>query len=92
MDVEQASASIDALIEKRTRKKKDANATEEMWKASERRHQEKRRRENRRLWLEYYEKMNRLHLGIAEEHASRRARLLAETFSPDEGPDTPEVA
>ena len=86
MDVDKASAGIDALIEKRSRDKKRVNEEEDRWKASERRHQEKRRRENRQAWLEYYEKMNRLHLGIAEEHASRRSQLLAEDYQGlDEG-------
>jgi hypothetical protein len=86
-DTEAAESQLNAFIERRAKGAEKANAEEELWRASERRVLAKRRRENRQSWLEYYEHMNRLHLGIAEEHASRRVRLLAEEFSPDEGPD-----
>jgi hypothetical protein len=90
--IEAVEKQLDAFINARSKTKTRANEEEALWKLSERRVQEKRRRKNRQSWLEYYEHMNRLHLGIAEEHASRRARLLAEGFSSDEGPDTPEAA
>ena len=90
--IEAAEQSIDAFINSRSKAKEKANREEELWRASERRALAKRRQENRQSWLEYYERMNRIHLGLAEEHASRRVRLLAEEFSPDEGPDTPEAA
>jgi hypothetical protein len=88
---ERAEKSIDEFINARSKAKEKANEEEALWKASERRVQERRRRENRQSWLEYYEHMNRLHLGIAEEHAAKRVRLLAEEFSPAEGP-SPEAA
>jgi hypothetical protein len=91
--VERAEASLDAFINSRSRDKKKANSEEEMWRASERRVRAQRRQENRQSWLEYYEKMNRLHLGIAAEHADRRSRLLAEDYTgPSSGPNAPEAA
>ncbi len=50
------------MIERRARERSKADALEEMWKASARRHQEKRRRENAALWYAFY-------LGLAEAHA-----------------------
>jgi hypothetical protein len=86
--VERAESEIDNFILKRNRDREDANRVEAAWALSEARHRARRREENRAAWLEYYEKMNRLHLGIAAEHASRRSRLLAEDYTGfDEGPD-----
>jgi hypothetical protein len=89
---EKAEKQLTAFINARSKAKERANEEEELWRASERRVLAKRRRENRQSWLEFYERMNRIHLGLAEEHATRRVQLLAEEFSPDEGPDTPEAA
>jgi hypothetical protein len=91
LDVEavgRAEASIDAFINSRSKAKERANEEEALWKASERRVQQKRREANRQEWLRFYERMNHLHLGLAAEHADRRSRLLAECgYEPDEGPD-----
>ncbi len=54
MDVEKANLSIDSLIQRRADAGNDANDLEEMWKAGEERHREKRRRENRALWCTHY--------------------------------------
>src|SRR4051812_34878742 len=62
--IEAAEKSIDAFINSQSKAKTRANEEADLWKASERRVQEIRRRENREAWLEYYEMMNQLHLGI----------------------------
>ena len=85
--VEQAEQSLDSFINSRSRDKAKANEKEELWRASERRVQEKRRRENRQGWISFHGHMQSLHQGLAEEHASRRSRLLAEDYTGlDEGP------
>jgi hypothetical protein len=89
---ERAERDLDAFINRRSRAKEKANAEEEMWRASERRVREKRRQLNRQAWLDFYEHMNRLHLGLAAEHADKRSRLMLEGgYEPDEAPD-PEAA
>jgi hypothetical protein len=89
---EAAEASINQFIERRAREKADANRIEEEWAISEHRHRERRREANRQEWLRFYEHMNRLHLGLAAEHADRRSRLLAECgYEPEEAPG-PEAA
>ena len=85
---ERAEADLDRFINARSRQKNEANTEEELWRASERRVREKRRRENRQEWLDFYERMNRLHLGLAAEHADRRSRLMLEGgYEPDDAPE-----
>jgi hypothetical protein len=71
---EKAEKSIDEFINKRARDKAEANKEEEKWRAAVRRVREKRRRENRRLWIDHHGHMNLLHLGLAAEHARPRSR------------------
>jgi hypothetical protein len=86
--VEAAEASIDAFINKRSKDKEKANEEEEVWKASTRLANAKRRRENRKLWIDHHGVMNALHTGLALEHANKRARLLAEGgYEPEDGPE-----
>ncbi len=54
MDVERASDQLDALIERRARERSKANELAELWRASERRHQEKLRRQHRVEWICYW--------------------------------------
>ena len=75
MDVEQASASIDALIERRASERSNGNALEEMYAESVRRHRERLRRENAAAWYVHF-------CGLADslrasaEHYERRAEAL----------------
>jgi hypothetical protein len=77
VDVETASAaaSLDALIEKRSRQRDEANSIEEMWAASERKHKARVRQEHRELWIDYYRRMAESHALLSAEH-QRRARAL----------------
>jgi hypothetical protein len=75
---ERVEAELDAFVLKRYREREKVNAEEEAWKESTRRVNERRREANRRRWIEYHGNMHQLHLGIANEHASTRSRLLAE--------------
>lgn len=80
MDVEQASASIDALIECRAAARDNANAAslEEMYAASVRRHREKIRRENAARWYEFEMLLAENHRKLSEEHEARARALLGE--------------
>jgi hypothetical protein len=90
--VEAAEASLDAFINKRARDKEKANEEEELWKASTRLVNEKRRRANRMAWIDYYGHMHRLHLSLAAENADKRSRLMLEGgYEPEEAPG-PEAA
>lgn len=89
MDVEQALAGIDALIERRSRERDRDNTLEEMWKASERKHLEKRRSENRLAWLDFHlgqaaRLRHTMGLLIAKHEAA--AKLLQEEGGGDVGP------
>ncbi len=64
------------MIERRAREVAKANALEEMWEASARRHREKRRRENAALWYSHFSALaDSLRRG-AEEFERRAAALL----------------
>jgi hypothetical protein len=64
--------------------REEENAEEELWRASERRVREKRRRANRQAWIDHHGHMNLLHLGLAAEHADKRSRLMLEGgYEPD---------
>jgi ABC-type uncharacterized transport system YnjBCD substrate-binding protein len=80
VDVETASAaaSLDALIERRSRERDEANSIEAMWAKSEQAHREKRQQMLREEWCDFHLKMQQLHLSLADEHASKRSRLLLE--------------
>ncbi len=77
MDVEQASASIDALVEKRAAERGAANAEEMAWKSSVRRHNEKLRRQRRGEWYCYFAALADS-LRRSADHYERRAEELLE--------------
>ena len=54
MVVASATEQIDQLIESRTASRVKANAQAAAWSASERRYHERRRRENRAAWYDFY--------------------------------------
>ena len=57
MDVARAGDQIDALIAKRAGQGSAANAEEELWKASARKHNEKLRRRHRAEWFCYFSRL-----------------------------------
>jgi hypothetical protein len=90
---EKAEKSLDEFINRRAKAKEKANAEEEFWAEQDCRHRERRREANRKLWIDYYGSMHRVHLGIAEGHARRRSQLMLEGgYEPDEAPESPEAA
>jgi multidrug resistance efflux pump len=77
LDLEQASAQIDTLIERRASQREKANSLEAMWAASERKHKAKLREQNRLEWGHFYATLaESLALRAADYH--RRARILLE--------------
>ncbi len=78
MDVEQASAQIDQLIERRSSERNAANALAELWRASERRHREKLRRQHRAAWFCHWSALAESLRASAAEFEAKAARLLEE--------------
>ncbi len=77
MDVAKASDQLDALIEKRSRQRSEANAVEESWKASVRKHNAKLRRQHRAEWFCYWSALADS-LRRSADHYERRALELLE--------------
>ena len=77
MDLEQASAQIDVLIDRRARERSKANELEDLWRESVRKHRERRRRENRALWYAHFCGMAESHARLAADY-ERRAEALCE--------------
>lgn len=73
--LERAEQQIDEFIRKRSREKADEQKIAELWAESDRREREKRRRENRRAWLEYERHLERVHMNLALEHRSKAEAL-----------------
>jgi hypothetical protein len=72
---ERAEVELDAFIERRSRKDPDADEREELWRASVRRYNARRREENRRAWCAYFSRLAGVLRARAEEY-DRRAALL----------------
>ena len=68
--VERAEKSLDEFINSRSKEKGKANSEADLWRISERIHQEKLRRENAAAWCSY-------HLGQAERLERTAAELAA---------------
>ena len=80
MNVARASDQIDALIEKRSRQRSEANATEMAWKESVRKHHAKLRRQRQGEWFCYFSALADS-LRKSAEHFEAKAQALLE----DEG-------
>ncbi len=78
MDVERASDQLDALIARRSREREKANELASLWRASERRHQEKVRRANAALWYSHFSALADSLRRSAEEFERRAAALLVD--------------
>ena len=81
MVVEAASASIDALIEKRAGERNAANESQAMYEASVGRHREKLRRANRAAWYSHYGALADS-LRRSAEHFEAKAEELLEDELP----------
>ena len=78
MDVAKASDQIDQLIDKRSERRRAANAAEESWKQPTRERRERRRRDNARAWAEHYASMARAHHDLAAKAAEKADRVLVQ--------------
>ncbi len=76
--IEVAEAQLDQFIERRAREARDAKLVEVAWAESVRRHQARRREQNRWEWIRFFEHMRDLHQGLADEHRSSARALLEE--------------
>ena len=75
---EAVEAGLDELINRRSASQEEANRIEALWKASERRHRERRREESAAAWRSYHlAQAERLERTAAELAASHRARAEA---------------
>jgi len=82
VDVEAASAGIDALIERRAGERTNADELEQMYRESVRRHREKLRQANRAAWYSFYMGLARNHTEIAARNEAKAAALLEEGDAP----------
>jgi len=77
--VERAEKSLDEFINSRSKAKEKANAEEDLWRISERRHLSKLRRENAAAWRSYHlsqaERLERTAAELAASHRQRAAEL-----------------
>jgi hypothetical protein len=81
VDVEKVNkieSDLDLFIERRVRQRDDEDLVAEAWEMSERRDRDRRQRENRQAWVSFERHMERLHLGLAEEHHQKAMKLLEE--------------
>lgn len=76
-------AELDAFINRRARentclpdRQAEQQHVEALWAESERRHTEKRRRENRAAWYKYHERMREWHARMSREHEAKALALL----------------
>jgi hypothetical protein len=76
VDVEQASASIDDLIDKRALQHEEANLEEMAWKASVRRHNARLRRQHRAAWFCYWSALADSLRKSADEFEAKAQALL----------------
>ena len=86
---EKAEKSIDAFINRRRSKAKEkANALEELWRASERRHRRNIRLANGQAWVAYFDKLASSHERRAGEYRDRSREVAAMVNAlADEAPD-----
>ncbi len=73
---EAIEGELDRIIEKRAAERRDANATEELWKDSARVHNERCREEHGAAWYDHHLRMREVHAWLAEEHGARALSLL----------------
>ena len=76
---ERVEAELERFIEKRARDRTKENAFEKAWAASERRHLEKRRKENAAAWCSFHlgqaERLEQTAAALAASHRQRAAEL-----------------
>ena len=78
VDVERAEAQLNALVERRAEAAGRANAEEELWKASVRKHNARLRRQHRAEWFAYFSTLASSLRASADEFDRRAEQLLEE--------------
>jgi len=81
--VDTVDLELDRLISKRASqdRRPDSDEREELWKASARRYNARRREENRLAWCDHFERLAACLRARAEEY-DQRAQTLMETDQP----------
>ena len=78
MDVERIEAESNGLVERRAAQTAEQERVEELWAQSVRRDRERRREENRALWVEFHTRLAASHARISADHEARVEALLGE--------------
>jgi len=68
LNLTKADRAIDALIEKRSHEREQANSEAELWNASERRYHAQRQEERRLEWLNHHRRQAEIFEALAEQH------------------------
>jgi len=79
--VEHIEADINALIDRRSHQKTEANELAEMWRASERSYRERHRRQIRAAWYGYFADLADTLRQRADEYDEKAIALLEEPQS-----------
>ncbi len=82
MDLVRAERDLDNLIERRAREASKQQALEDLWAASVARDRERKRRENRAAWHEFYSRLSSAHARISEAYEAKAEALLEEEPGP----------
>jgi hypothetical protein len=77
--VDVADRELDRMVERRSRKDPDADGRKELWKASVRRYNARRREKMRAAWTAFHESQAERHRrtleGLIEHHEAQAAKL-----------------
>jgi hypothetical protein len=77
--VDVADRELERMVERRSRKDPEADEREELWKASVRRYNARRREENRQAWCDYFARLAGSLRARAEEYDGRAERLMQDS-------------
>jgi len=77
--VDVADRELERMVERRSRKDPDADEREELWKASVRRYNARRREENRQAWCDYFARLAGSLRARAEEYDGCAERLMQDS-------------
>jgi hypothetical protein len=78
VDLISAERQLNDLVERRATEKNNANAREETYKQSVRRHREKRQEQNRWGWIRFFDRMAQSHARMSEDYERRASALYEE--------------
>jgi hypothetical protein len=74
--VETVESALDALLERRSKERQEANKRAEMWRESVRCYEARGKEARREEWISHHLTLERVHLEIAEDHRKLAEHLL----------------